>query len=238
MPELVIPLRSRRRDVAQRFQKLQHVLPAAPLLFQGISRLQHEPHGWSLLLAAGEVGVSVLVVGAFLRQVRAARRTHGAVHGDVHPSHGVDWVDLLIGAMLGVEVWAHWYESGHIKRPMVVMAVAIFAIGLLHGRIAALAGGRQALKIGDAGIAVGGRPFRNFTATWDELAVVEIEPKRARLVRKDGKVRTLSFSDLRNAADVREALQDVKLRVAAITDAAADPGADGDASAPAALPPA
>ena len=92
--------------MAQLLQKLQHVLPAAPLLFQGISRLQHEPHGWSLLLAAGEVGISVLVVGAFIRTVRAARRTHDADHGDGHASHGVDWVDLLIGAMLGgMEYW-------------------------------------------------------------------------------------------------------------------------------------
>ena len=141
MPEQVVPIRSRRRDVAQLLQKLQHVLPAAALLFQGVSRLQHEPHGWSLLLAAGEVGISVLVVGAFIRTVRAARRTHDADHGDAHASHGVDWVDLLIGAMLGVEVWAHWYESGHIKRPTVVMAVGIFVVGLLHGRSPRAGGG-------------------------------------------------------------------------------------------------
>ena len=91
--------------------------------------------------------------------------------------------------MLGVEVWAHWYESGHIKRPTVVMAVGIFVVGLLHGKIAARAGRRQALRIDDAGLAIGGRPFQNFTATWDELAAVDIEPERARLVRKDGKVR-------------------------------------------------
>ena len=64
----------------------------------------------------------------------------------------------------------------------------------------------MALKIDDAGLAVGGPPFRNFTATWDQLAAVEIEPERARLVRKDGKARTFNFADLRNAADVREAL--------------------------------
>jgi hypothetical protein len=116
------------------------------------------------------------------------------------------------------------------------MAVGIFVVGLLHGRIAARAGRRLALKIDDAGIAVGGRPFRNFTATWDQLAAVEIEPERARLVRKDGKVRAFDFSDLRNAAEVREALQGVKLRVPVIAEAGADPAADADA--PAALPPA
>ena len=94
----------------------------------------------------------------------------------------------------------------------------------------------MALKIDDAGIAVGGPPFRNFTATWDQLAAVEIEPEKARLVRKDGKARTFNFRDLRNAADVREALQGVKLRLPAIPDAAAD--SDADAGEPEPLPPA
>ena len=234
MPELVVPILSRRRDLAQVIQKMQHVLPAAPLLVQGVSRLQNERHGWSLVLAAGEVGISVLVVGAFLLRLRAARSRHEVEHADAHASHGVDWVDLLIGAMLGVEVWAHWYETGHIKRPTVLMAAGIFAVGLLHGKIAARGGRRLALKIDDAGLAIGGRPFQNFRATWNELAAVEIEPERARLIRKDGKVRAFDFRDLRNAADVREALQGVKLRVPALDDAAAGASAD----APVELPPA
>ena len=94
--------------------------------------------------------------------------------------------------MLGIEVWAHWYESGHIKRPTVVMAVGIFAVGLLHGKIARAAdvAGAQNRR---RRVAVGGPPFQNFTATWDELAAVEIEPSEARLVRKDGKARTFNF---------------------------------------------
>ena len=204
------------------------MLPAALLLFQGVSRLQHERHGWSLLLAAAEVGVSVLVVGAFVRQVRTARGTHDVDQGDAHASHGVDWVDLLIGAMLGVEVWAHWHETGHIKRPTVLTAVGIFAVGLLHGKIAARAGRRLGLRIDDTGVAVGGRPFRNFRASWDELAAVEIEPRRRAWSARTARSRTFDFRDLRNAADVREALQGVKLRVPAI-DAAADAAADASA---------
>lgn len=199
--------------MGQILQKLQHVVPAAALLFQGVTRLQHDRHGWSLLLAAAEVIVSVLVVGAFLRQLRAARSRHDDDHAHGHASHGVDWVDLLIAVMLGVEVWAHWYETGHIKRPTVVMAIGIFAIALLHGKIAASASRRLSLKIDDAGVSVGGKPFRNFKATWNELAAVEIEPQRARLVRKDGKTRAFDFGDLRNAAAVREALQGVQLRL-------------------------
>jgi hypothetical protein len=220
VPELVVPIRSRRRDLVQLFPKLQHVVPAAPLLIQGVARLRHEPHGWSLILGIAEVGISVLVVGAFLRQARAARSRGDADDGHhaAHAGHAVDWVDLLIGAMLGIEVWAHWHETGHIKRPTVVMAAGIFIVGLLHGKIAALGGRRLALKIDDAGLAVGGRPFQNFRATWDQLAAVEIEPARARLVRKDGAVRVFDFADLRNAAEVREALQGLRLRLSSPAD--------------------
>jgi len=227
VPEQLVPIRSRKREFAQVMQKLQHVVPAAPLLFQGVTRLQHEPHGWSLLLAVAEVGISVLVLGTFVRQLRSTRGREDEDHG--HGGHGVDWIDVAIGAMLGIEVWAHWYETGHVKRPTVLMAVGIFAIGLLHGRIAARAGRRLALKIDDTGVAIGGRPFRNFTATWSDLADVVIEPQRARLVRRDGETREIDFQDLRNAADVRAALEGIRLRLA--------PPPDGEAGADTAAEP-
>jgi len=227
VPEQLVPIRSRKREFAQVMQKLQHVVPAAPLLFQGVTRLQHEPHGWSLLLAVAEVGISVLVLGTFVRQLRSTRSPDDDDHG--HGGHGVDWIDVAIGVMLGIEVWAHWYETGHVKRPTVLMAVGIFVIGLLHGRIAARAGRRLALKIDDTGVAIGGRPFRNFTATWHELADVVIEPQRARLVRRDGKTREIDFQDLRNAADVRAALEGIRLRLA--------PPPDGEAGADTAAEP-
>jgi hypothetical protein len=225
VPEQLVPIRSRKREFAQVMQKLQHVVPAAPLLFQGISRLQREPHGWSLLLAVAEVGISVLVLGAFIRQLRSTRSRADDQH-EHHAAHGIDWIDVAIGVMLGIEVWAHWYESGHVKRPIVLMAVAIFVIGLLHGRIAARGARRLALKIDDAGVAIGGRPFQNFTAAWTELADVVIEPQRARLVRRDGKTREINLEDLRNAAEVRAALEGIRLRLALAEptpDAAATP---------------
>lgn len=234
MPEQLVPILSRKREFAQVMQKLQHVVPAAPLLFQGVTRLRHEPHGWSLLLAAAEVGISVVVLATFIRHVRSTR-SHDDDHGHGHGGHGIDWIDVAIGVMLGIEVWAHWYESGHIKRPTVLMAVGIFTIGLLHGRIAARAGRRLALRIADTGVAVGGKPFRTFKAPWAELADVVIEPQRARLIRRDGRTREFNFQDLRNAADVRAALEGIRLRLApppeADANAAAEGPSDGSSSA-------
>jgi len=208
----VIPLLSRRRDTGLLLQKLQHVVPAIPLLLHGLDRLRHEPHAWSLALGAAQVVVGVLVIGAFVRHARTARRGNEP-HAAAPHGHGVDWVDLLIGAMLAVEVWAHWHETGHVKRPTVLLAVAMIAIGLAHGWIAAKGQRRLGLRVDDAGISVGGPFFTRFTATWAQLAAVEIDPRQARIVRKDGRVRTIDLVDLRNAAEVREALEGARLHV-------------------------
>ncbi len=233
MPEQVVPLQSRRRDRALLLQKVQHVVPSLPLLNHGFERLGHDGHGWSIALGVSEIVSSVLVIGAFVRQIRAVRQAHGhreAEAGGGHATHGIDWVDLLLGAMLAVEVWAHWHETGHIKRPTVLLAVVMVTIGLLHGRIAARVERRLSLRIHDAGVSVGGRFFRRFTATWAELTAVEIEPDQARIVRKDGRTKVLNLRDLRNAAGVREALEGVRLRLA--------PADIDSAPAPAPLPPA
>ena len=78
----------------------------------------------------------------------------------------------------------------------------------------AMAQRRRGLRIDDAGISVGGRFLVRFTATWAELAAIEIEPRQARIVRRDGRARTIDFADLRNEADVRAALEGARLRLA------------------------
>jgi hypothetical protein len=216
--------------MAQLLQKMQHVVPSLPLLIHGVERLRHDGHGWSIALGLGEVVSSVLVIGAFVRQVRVVRRAHGHAApeaGDAHAAHGVDWVDLLLGAMLAVEVWAHWHESGHIKRPTVLLAVAMMAIGLLHGRIAAFGERRTSLRIDDTGVSLGAAFLRRFTVPWGELAAVEIEPQQARIVRTDGKAKVVNLRDLRDAAAVRAALEGVRLRLAPV-----DPGPTPIAPAP------
>ena len=213
MPIRVVPLQSRRRERAALLQKLQHVVPAATLLGQGLARLLHEPHGWSLALGAAELVISVVVVVAFGRQARTTWRGGHAPHGDPGAGHAIDWVDVCLGVMLGVEVWAHWYETGHVKRPTVTLAVGMIVIGLLHGRIAAGGTRRRTLRVDEAGIDVGGRLFRRFRATWDQLAGIDIGSDRARLVRRDGRVRTIDLRDLHHSGEVRAALEEARLRL-------------------------
>lgn len=213
-------------------QKVQHVVPAVALLVQGVDRIASEGHGWSVLLGAAEVGTSALVIGAFVLQIRAARQRS---QGDGHAAaahHGVDWVDLFLGGMLGVEVWAHWHETGHIKRPTVFLATAMVVLGLIHGRIVGFAQGRRSLRIDDDGLRVSPRPFRHFTATWAELAAINLTPREARLVRRDGTTCVVELHDLRNAADVRAALEGARMRLAVEPDPAltAAPAQPSDAA--------
>jgi hypothetical protein len=229
VPERLVPLLSKRIDTARLIQKAQHVIPAVPLLMHGLARLGHEGDGWSRLLGVAEAATSALVLVAFVRQARAtrlaARASHddGADHG--HAAHGIDWVDLCLGGMLAIEVWAHWHESGHIKRPTVLLAAAMVIIGLAHGRIAAWGARRRSLRVDDHGIHVPSLRFSGrFDATWDQLAAIDVGDAEARLARHDGTSRTLNLRDLHHAGAVREALAVARLRLAP-----ADVRADADA---------
>jgi hypothetical protein len=215
VPELAVPLVSKRLELVLALQKVQHVVPALALLVQGVGRLAHEGHGWSLLLGAAELVTSALVIGAFVYQIRAVRVGAQPSHADAPaaPHHGVDWLDLFLGAMLGVEVWAHWHETGHIKRPTVLLAAAMIVLGFLHGKIAGGAARRRGLWVSDTGLRVSRRPFSRFTAAWEELAAIDITPREVRIVRRDGKSCVLDLNDLRNAADVRAALEGARLRL-------------------------
>jgi hypothetical protein len=211
VPELAVPLTSKRRELGALLQKLQHVVPSIPLLLQGIERVAHEGHGWSRALGAAEIVTSVLVVGTFARVVRATRSGHVDHNAAAH--HGVDWVDLFLAAMLAVEVWAHWHETGHVKRPTVLLACTMVVLGLLHGRIVGAADRRRGVWVTDDGIHASRRPFSHFRATWADLAAIDLGPRQARLVRRDGELYVLDLGDLRNAADVREVLEAARLRI-------------------------
>ena len=213
MSELAVPLTSKRREFGALLQKLQHVVPSLPLLFHGIERVGHDGHGWSRALGVAEIVTSVLVVGAFARQVRATRSGHVDPGAETH--HHVDWVDLFLAAMLAVEVWAHWHETGHIKRPTVLVAITMLVLGLFHGRIVGAGNRRRGVWVTDDGIHVSRRPFSHFRATWADLAAIDLGPRQARVVRRDGELYVLDLGDLRNAAEVREVLEAARLRLPA-----------------------
>ena len=231
MPDQIVFLLSKRREYAQLLQQLQHVVPALPLLMQGLTRLTHEGHFWSLVLGAAEVGISAVVLVAFIRTLRGRLRSsnseghgdgdasgHGAHAAHAAHAHGVDWVDIFLGAMLGIEVWAHWFESGHIKRPTVLLALVMVAVGLLHGKIAALGNRRRALRIGDQGISIGNKFGARFRLNWDEIASIDITDRTASIAGVKGRSKKINLADLKNAAEVRSALLAARARLSPVAE--------------------
>jgi hypothetical protein len=206
MPDVSIELQSRRKDRAEAVQKLQHVVPAVALLLAGLQSLLAGAEGIELAIAAAEVVTAVLIVGSFARKLRAMRAPpRGPSH---HPhAHGVDWIDIFVSAMLAVEVWEHWHATGHIRRPTVLLSATMLAMGLLHGRIMAAAARRSALRVTDAGVKIGFSRFRSFSASWPEIARIDVSDASASVVLTSGRTRQINLADLRNAAAVREALK-------------------------------
>jgi hypothetical protein len=84
-PDLIVPLRSRRKERAELVQQLQHAIPGFVLLTAGLQTLTQTPHGAALALAMFEVVSSVLLLGNFANRVRANRHLlHRAPHASVH----------------------------------------------------------------------------------------------------------------------------------------------------------
>jgi hypothetical protein len=208
--EIVVPLRSRRRQRAATGQKLQHLIPAAGLLFSGVQSLMAGVEGFERVLALVGIITSALLMGAFGRHLRTQRR-QAAEHG----KHGVDWMDIWAAGVLFAEAAEKWRTRGHIWRPETLAAMATLAVGLLHGRLAQDTERRHSLRLTRDDLSIGGRLrfSRRFTARWDEIASIDVTERDA-IVRTDrGKHRRLNLHDLENAPDVRAALQAAEQRL-------------------------
>jgi hypothetical protein len=214
--EIAVPLRSRRRETALVVQKFQHVIPAPVLIQDGLHRLAEPASGVALALGAGEVAAGALVVGAFILAVRQAYRARKAPH--VHL--GVDWVDIFLGLMLLVEVLVHREETGHIRRPTLLLAATMLVFGILHGRIATRAVRHFTLRVDDDGVRAGARFFRTFKVRWADIAEIAVDDGSGRIVTRDGRRRTFAFGALAQPAEVRDALVAARTRWQAQLDAA------------------
>jgi hypothetical protein len=219
-PEVLIPLRSLRRERAQVFQKLQHAVPAAGLLLVGVQGILRHENGVELALSAVEIVVSVLLVRSLAKAFAANRRSrraaaagHGAPAGHGH-GHGVDWVDVLVASVLAVEALEHWHTHHHIQGPTILLALVTLGLGLFHGRLAARTAHRRSLQIGATGIQINRRFFRRFSASWQDLESIDVDERWARLVARGGRERRIDLKDLANGAEVRQALVAARERIA------------------------
>jgi hypothetical protein len=208
--EILVPLRSRRRQRAAIGQKLQHLVPAAGLLFSGVQSLMAGVGGFERVLALVGIVTSVLLMGAFGRHLHTRRQEPAG-----HARHGVDWMDIWAAGVLFAEAAEKWRIRGHIWRPETLAATATLGVGLLHGRLAQAAERRQSLRLTRDDLSIGGRLrfSRRFTARWDEIASIDVTDRDATVRTHRGKRRRLNLADLENAPDVRAALQAAERRL-------------------------
>ena len=156
------------------------------LLGAGLQALREGAHGPALALALFEIASSGLLIGSFVRAIRQARRPVNAAEHP-HSHHGVDWIDIFTAAVLIAEAWEHYHVTHHVKRPTIALAIALLAIGLLHGRIKKRAEKRRTLRIEDEGLYVGGKPFRSLRVKWNEIAAIDVGERWGTVTLKDGR---------------------------------------------------
>jgi hypothetical protein len=124
----------------------------------------------------------------------------------VHAHHGVDWIDICLGAMLSVEAYTKFHATGHLPRPTMLLAFAMFAIGMLHGSISKKGDERRQLRVSADAITVPGRPFNRMTLAWAEVASIDVDDRWATITAIDGRTRKIDLSDVLQPQAVRDAL--------------------------------
>lgn len=205
-----VPLRSRKRQRALAAQKLQHAIPAIPLLVAGVHALGEHAEGAALILALFEIATSALLLGSVVREVR---RVRGGDSHAAHSSHGVDWFHIFAAAVMTAEVAEHYHLTHHWRRPTILLAIFTLGLGILHGRLERFSARRQSLRLDDDGIYVGGRPWGSFRASWPEIESIEIGPRYATIRARSGRERRIDLNDCQNAAEVRAAIATARNRL-------------------------
>lgn len=209
---IAVPIRYRRAHRGLFIQKLQHAVPSIVVLGDGIDHLSHAA-GLDWWLGAVEVGVSLLVIGSVIRGFRELRKQTAKSDHDVHAHHGVDWIEICLGAMLSVEAYAKFHATGHLPRPTMLLAFAMFTIGMLHGTIAKKGDERRQLRVSAGGVTVPGKPFNRMTLTWAEVASIEVDERWAVITATSGRKRRIDLGDVFEPQAVRDALASARTRL-------------------------
>jgi hypothetical protein len=204
---IVVPLRSKRLERAKAVQKLNHAVPALGLLFAGQQAIARGHEGIGFYLGLFELASAFVLIALTLRELRRVLRP--SQHAQpTHHVHGIDWVDIAAGFVLVAEALEHWHVTHHVQRPTLLSAIATFALGLSHGRIAAARARKRVLRVDDNGIFVAGRPFkvRKLDVRWSEVASVEVAERWGVITTRSGRARKLDLPDLEGEQHVRHAL--------------------------------
>ncbi len=206
--DIAVPLHSRRHRRLQLGQQLQHVVPAAGLLFNGMQSLATGAEGLELALAIAGIVTSGLLIAVF------ARRAHGLrQHGTAHHTHGIDWMEIFAAGVLFAEAFERWHTRHRVPGPQLLTAVVTLGIGLSHGWLSARNERRRSIRLTPDHLFIGRNKFSSFTARWDEVAEISITEREATIRTHRGRRRHINLADLENAEDVRKVLHAAQRRL-------------------------
>jgi hypothetical protein len=91
-----------------------------------------------------------------------------------------------------------------------VLAAAMFAIGLLHGRLAAWGDRRRQLRVSADGISVPRRKVLRMTLPWNQVASIESDDRYAVITAVDGRTGRIDMQDVFHPKAIREALMSAR----------------------------
>lgn len=203
---IAVPIRYRRAHRGLFIQKLQHAVPSIVVLGDGIEHLSHGGAALDLGIGVAEVVVSLLVIGSVIRGFRELRKQTAKSDHDAHPHHGVDWIDISLGAMLSVEAYAKYHATGHLPRPTILLALTMFVIGIFHGTIAKWGDERRQLRVSAEGITMPGKWFNRMTLAWVDVRSIDAGDRWAVVTATDGRTRRIDLGDVFQPQAVRDAL--------------------------------
>src|SRR5262249_27483411 len=154
----------KRRETAQLIPKLQHAFGGIPLLTTAIAHLSE---GIDLPIAGLELAIAVIVLGTFLKDLRAAVRHRRNAHAGHHSVVG--WFDLAAGAMLMFEAFHGAHHKPAYMRPQFLAALSTLGLGLLHPRLHSIRHKRRYLKLDESGVEYKPRPFVRWHLDWKDI---------------------------------------------------------------------
>ena len=197
-----IYLDDKRRETAEIIPKLQHAFAGLPLLMTAVDHLRE---GVDLPVASLELIIAVVVLGTFVKDLRAAVRHRFHAHA----AHSVvGWFDLAAGAMLMFEAFHGAHHKPAYLRPQFLTALVTIGLGLLHPQLHAARHKRRYLKLDESGVDYRPHRFRRWHMDWKEIDRIEWRPGKAVLHQANGRTRTINLRTFHNADAIREAFID------------------------------
>jgi hypothetical protein len=116
-------------------QKVQHAIPGAVLLKEGLAGIREGVVGWRLGLSIAEVVTAAAVAVTLLIALRKLASDVKAKRAP-HMHFGIDWIDIFLGLMLFTEVAATYPVTHKWWRPATLLGMALIFVGIYGGRIA------------------------------------------------------------------------------------------------------